>query len=173
MMKGKQVKVLYPPHSLFRYHAECIHLLTPVVESLPHWRFWSRPFLTKLSEEFSRRIYQEGQSVLPDSADTIKSENLVCILLLSRLFANTCESVTAVSCGSVLRGANLNGGPEREAYSSYGFLRNELYNPTKFIGHRNAETFLDPCDGELYVKVIHYFIHHVSPSLLDAQEKLN
>jgi len=63
----------------------------------------------------------------------------------------------------------LDGGPEREAYSSYGFLRNELYDPEQLMGHRNAETFIDPCDGEQYVKVIHYFIHHVSLSLLDAQ----
>ncbi|KAH8748526.1 hypothetical protein BGZ57DRAFT_835412 [Hyaloscypha finlandica] len=76
------------------------------------------------------------------------------------ILSNKKTCVTAVSSGSVLRGANLDGGPEREAYSSYGFLRNELYDPEQFMGHRNAETFIDPCDGEQYVKVIHYFIHH-------------
>jgi hypothetical protein len=62
----------------------------------------------------------------------------------------------------------LNDGPKREAYSSYGFLRNEPYDPEGVPGHRDAKPFVDPFDGEQYVKVIHYFMQHVSLALLDA-----
>jgi len=56
----------------------------------------------------------------------------------------------------------MESGPERKAYSSYGFLRTEPYQPNIVPGHRQAKPTINEFDGEPYVKVIDYFMLKVN-----------
>ncbi|KAF8853665.1 hypothetical protein BDZ45DRAFT_628746 [Acephala macrosclerotiorum] len=67
------------------------------------------------------------------------------------------KSLTAVSSGAVLRAPNKDGGPERKAFCSYGFLQVQIYEPD-FEGHIAAESWIDPFDQKQYVEVIFYFM---------------
>ena len=60
-----------------------------------------------------------------------------------------------------MRALNKAGGPTREAYSSYGFLRVEPFQPKLKPGHRGAKPFKDELDGELYIRAIDYFMTKV------------
>ncbi len=75
-----------------------------------------------------------------------------------KLYVLISYSLTAVSVGAVMRAANLKNGPERRADSNIGFLRIEPFQPGNIKGHREATPFRDEHSGELYVKVIDYFI---------------
>lgn len=57
---------------------------------------------------------------------------------------------------------NKDQGPQRFAFSSYGFLRTEPYQPHLIPGHREAEPVRDDFDGEMYVRAIDYFMLKVS-----------
>ena len=52
-------------------------------------------------------------------------------------------------------------GPVRIIQSSYGFLRNEPYQPKVYKGHREGEPELDDVDGEEYLETIVYFMKKV------------
>ncbi|KUJ10098.1 uncharacterized protein LY89DRAFT_675587 [Mollisia scopiformis] len=71
---------------------------------------------------------------------------------ISLITTNDQESLTAVSSGAVLRALNKEGGPERRAICSYGFLRIQYFEPKKFKGHQGAKPFRDPFDQDLYVE---------------------
>ena len=78
----------------------------------------------------------------------------------------TGESATTVASGAVLRALNKEKGPKRQAFSSYGFLRIEPYQPKICDGHKEAKSFTDELDGQDYVKVIEYFMVKVSKQVL-------
>ncbi|TVY81960.1 hypothetical protein LSUE1_G007261 [Lachnellula suecica] len=68
---------------------------------------------------------------------------------------------TTVTYGSILNHLDVGHGEERLAYSSFGFLRIEPYDPDQWEGHRAAAPFQDRLDGDQYVKVINYFMDSV------------
>ena len=61
-----------------------------------------------------------------------------------------CYSVTAVASGAVLRALNKEQGPSRQARSSYGILRSELFN--KEVHHKDLKPVWDDVDGMRYIK---------------------
>ncbi|KAL2068408.1 hypothetical protein VTL71DRAFT_16506 [Oculimacula yallundae] len=73
---------------------------------------------------------------------------------------NEQDSVTAIAAGAALRALNLEQGPRRLAFSSYGFLRIEPYQPLikGLAGHKEAPVKIDPFDDQPYVTVIDYFL---------------
>ncbi|CAI6338266.1 unnamed protein product [Periconia digitata] len=58
---------------------------------------------------------------------------------------------TAVAKGAILRALKKGDGPERITQCSYGFLRDELYEPEKYPEHSRARAKIDEADGEQYV----------------------
>ncbi|PVH99820.1 hypothetical protein DM02DRAFT_629036 [Periconia macrospinosa] len=58
---------------------------------------------------------------------------------------------TAVAKGAVLRALKKRDGPERVIQCSYGFLRDELYEPHRYTAHRKARAKIDEADGERYI----------------------
>ncbi|CZR65046.1 uncharacterized protein PAC_14946 [Phialocephala subalpina] len=68
------------------------------------------------------------------------------------------RNVVAVSSGAVLRVSNLEKGPRRRAFSNFGFLRGEHYQPEIEEGHQEATPHVNSLDGQRYVDVIHYFM---------------
>ncbi|PVH73657.1 hypothetical protein DL98DRAFT_594843 [Cadophora sp. DSE1049] len=75
------------------------------------------------------------------------------------IVANEQDSITAIAAGAALRALNLEHGPRRRAFSSYGFLRIEPHEPEKAEGHIKATPVIDPFDNGEYVTVIEYFLH--------------
>jgi hypothetical protein len=69
--------------------------------------------------------------------------------------------VTAVASGSVFRALDKGNGPERFPQSSYGFLRNEPFEPALFPSHKTTTAIHDSVDWDWYVKVINYVIVRV------------
>lgn len=53
--------------------------------------------------------------------------------------------------GAILRALKKSDGPGRNIQCSYGFLRDELYDPDKFPEHKKARAKVDEADGELYI----------------------
>lgn len=53
--------------------------------------------------------------------------------------------------GAILRALKKGDGPPRKIQCSYGFLRDELYEPDIFPEHKRARPKIDEADGELYV----------------------
>ena len=77
-------------------------------------------------------------------------KNLPRLNKMSRL---TKLSEKAVAYGAVLRALDKEGGPTRISKSSYGFLRNEPFEPERFEAHRiQGAARQDPLDGYKYIK---------------------
>lgn len=60
-------------------------------------------------------------------------------------------SSTAVAKGAILRALKKANGPERIIQCSYGFLRDELYDPETHPEHKRAKANVDEGDGKKYV----------------------
>ncbi|KAJ4299563.1 hypothetical protein N0V90_004809 [Kalmusia sp. IMI 367209] len=58
---------------------------------------------------------------------------------------------TAVAKGAILRALKKRDGPKRNIQCSYGFLRDELYDPDKHPEHKRARSKVDEADGERYI----------------------
>lgn len=53
--------------------------------------------------------------------------------------------------GAILRALKKGDGPKRVIQCSYGFLRDELYDPDKYPEHKKARAKVDEADGNLYI----------------------
>lgn len=71
----------------------------------------------------------------------------------------------AVAQGAILRAVRKEDGPSRFLYSSYGFLRDELYEDRAelLVPHNEQSPVRDPADGRLYIDhTIDWVVHAVS-----------
>jgi len=153
-LQGKTAAGKFILH-LLPLHAE----LTTRLESLFHQWFWSRTIAAELPQILSSRFCDWHKIAIFHWLSSLRWINMVCIphSLPHFKLANLLQSVTAVSSGAVLWALNLENGPERKAYSSYGFLRTELYQPNLVPGYRQAKPIIDEFDDQPYVKVIDYW----------------
>ncbi|TGO22612.1 hypothetical protein BPAE_0161g00170 [Botrytis paeoniae] len=85
------------------------------------------------------------------------------------LVADKHKCITAVASGAVLRALDKKDGPERISQSSYGFLRNEPWEPQIYPGHERAKPDESELDGEKYVATIDYFMIKGKPIRPDHQ----
>ena len=75
----------------------------------------------------------------------------------------TSDSSTAVARGAVLQALDKNHGLKRTTLCSYGFLRDEPWDPEEVPVHRIMKPDNDPADGEKYIlDTIEWLIQKVS-----------